>query len=305
MASSVSLVSAMTSYLCYSVSLLGLRRCRSFFRSYTLDFVFHSTHAVQFFFLFQFENIHDQWLCGALQTIMVVVVRYISPNAEHIESLVHCGTGDDQQNVFQLEYLAEGNANTVYRLKPLDGHELPCELQGKLLRLRKDKPFIQSTKDQHAAFKCNFLHLFHKDNVVQHSLISINRDMLLALNTELDSLQASATRPKLRHSDKLAHDEEYGTLMTDMTARSTEILVELKPKWLLQSPDAPPGATRCRNCALRAQRMAHKANGGITPKLSVFCPLSLMDDDPRVRFRAAQAVVRSQLGEYTEHTSKA
>lgn len=236
---------------------------------------------------------------------MVVVVRYIPSNTEHIESLALCDTGDDQQNVVQLEYLAEGNANTVYRLKPVEGHKVPSALQGKLLRLRKDKPFIQSTKDQHAAFKCNFLHFFHEDNVVQHTLISINRDTLLALNAELDGLQASAARPKLRHNDKLAHNEEYGTLMTDMTARPGEVLVELKPKWLLQSPDAPPGATRCRNCALRAQRMAHKANGGLTPKLAVFCPLNLMDNDPRERFRAAQAVVRSQLGECTEHTSKA
>ncbi|KAI9828267.1 MAG: Inositol-pentakisphosphate 2-kinase [Phylliscum demangeonii] len=73
------------------------------------------------------------------------------------------------------------------------------------------------------------------------------------------------------------------------------IAIEFKPKWLVQSPSAPPGARRCRTCALRAQRMAKEGAGQMKTSASAsapappssaffFCPLDLMSDDqPRVR----------------------
>lgn len=45
----------------------------------------------------------------------------------------------------------------------------------------------------------------------------------------------------------------------------TDILCEFKPKWLSQSPDAPPNAERCRTCAIKQMR-----NQPVT-----WCPLQL------------------------------
>lgn len=235
----------------------------------------------------------------------MVLVQYSLPDKDSLGSSLGLQAGDNNQHVVRLEYLAEGNANVIYRIKSLEENELPVELQSRLLRLRKDKSFIQSTRDQHAAYQQNFAPLFHKQNHVQQTLISLEKDMLAALNSELDNLQTSAARAKLRHDDKLALEEDYGTLMTDMTARSDEVLLELKPKWLLQSPDAPSGATRCRTCALRAQRLADKAKGGLTPESQGFCPLSLIYGTVEERYRSAQDVVRPRLEGHEEDTGKA
>ena len=87
-------------------------------------------------------------------------------------------------------------------------------------------------------------------------------------------------RPRARHGVYLALDEPYGLLVTDMTGRAdgAAILVEFKPKWLAQSPTAPVGARRCRNCALHAMR-----NATVHPEKSttskLFCPLDLLVDE--------------------------
>ncbi|GAB7356683.1 hypothetical protein MBLNU459_g7395t2 [Dothideomycetes sp. NU459] len=236
----------------------------------------------------------------------MVLVRYYSAENDQTASLAACKTGDSGHNVVQLQYLAEGNANIIYKFAPLDkAKEPPLELQHKLLRLRKDKPFIQSTQDQYTAFAKHFAPLFRESNIVQHTLISLQQESLVALNADLHSLQASTARAALRHGDCLAQSEAYGTLMTDMTARPGETLIELKPKWLLQSPDAPQDSTRCRTCALRAQRSAAKAEGRITPALLGFCPLSLTEGTLEERQRAARHVVRLQMGQVPEHVEEA
>ncbi|KAI5273364.1 hypothetical protein E4T47_03486 [Aureobasidium subglaciale] len=79
-----------------------------------------------------------------------------------------------------------------------------------------------------------------------------------------------------------------------MTARDGEYLFEIKPKWLLQSPDAPNDSIRCRTCALRLQRAHAKAQGAVTPRSGGFCPLSLVDDDVKERQKAFESIIKSQ-----------
>jgi len=78
-------------------------------------------------------------------------------------------------------------------------------------------------------------------------------------------------------------------LVTDMTASAptpggdgtlpfpTNITFEFKPKWLIQSPNAPPHSRRCRTCALHAFRLSSKPRS--KKKQSYFCPLALMSGD--------------------------
>lgn len=72
--------------------------------------------------------------------------------------------------------------------------------------------------------------------------------------------------------------------------------VEFKPKWLVQSPNAPTNAIRCRSCALYAKRRSCQ-----TPEFSRqmrkvhFCPLALVYDPIRNAARDLNTVTQSIL----------
>ncbi|KAF2847418.1 hypothetical protein T440DRAFT_197014 [Plenodomus tracheiphilus IPT5] len=64
-------------------------------------------------------------------------------------------------------------------------------------------------------------------------------------------------------------DSSWAVLLEDMSPVSGQsITLEIKPKWLLQSPDAPLDAKRCRTCAMQI----------LSPKdrESYICPLRLL-----------------------------
>lgn len=64
--------------------------------------------------------------------------------------------------------------------------------------------------------------------------------------------------------------ESQGILLPDMSAHDRKaVMLELKPKWLVQSPNAPRDAYLCRTCALQASREVWKKN---KPWI---CPLAL------------------------------
>lgn len=191
-----------------------------------------------------------------------------------------------------LEYLDEGNANVIYRIKTAkdDGH-LPVLLRDKLLRLRKDKDFILTTQDQHVAFRQHVQPLFPAENLVQQDLVAVDEQSTKDLNAGLIRLEISGRRPQSRHGDVLSTNDVNGMLITDMTARPGDIFLELKPKWLVQSPTAPENAVRCRTCALRArrERMGGKRKTRSTP--ASFCPLALVSKQAADRKNAWQTVL--------------
>ncbi|KAL5598874.1 hypothetical protein BROUX41_003805 [Berkeleyomyces rouxiae] len=90
---------------------------------------------------------------------------------------------------------------------------------------------------------------------------------------------------KRRHKQfigsKLAY-VEHGLLVEDMSINDNEdgILVEIKPKWLLQSASAPAASARCRNCAIELRRARQGRLKQTRPKP---CPLLLMSDNWRHR----------------------
>jgi len=60
--------------------------------------------------------------------------------------------------------------------------------------------------------------------------------------------------------------------LTLILGHPDDLTFEFKPKWLAQSPSAPPTATRCRNCAREA--LKRHANPDRQPKSSaILCPL--------------------------------
>lgn len=201
-------------------------------------------------------------------------------------------SGGESATSIRLEYFKEGNANIIYNIKPLDNRaHVPVALQGKLLRLRKNKPFIRCSREQHAAFKQQFAPLFHTENLVEHNLIGIDQTITVFLNANLKQLDKSGSRPVARHGDTLATDDTHGLLVTDMTAQPGEVFLELKPKWLVQSHDAPKSATRCRTCALRARRQSARLQNDASTDSTSFCPLDLVSSNIGERRRVFEAIL--------------
>ena len=193
-----------------------------------------------------------------------------------------------------LEYLNEGGANFVFGILPeIEGQELPSHLQGKLLRLRKDLPHVQSASEQLEAFDEHFKPLFPPENLIKLELIELDDAVPALINSAISKLN----RPSNRAQDFLPVDETHGMLVTDMTPAPGDVLLQVKPKWLTQSPNAPPGAKRCRTCALRAQRASKKVRTATDAQES--CPLELFSENLDERKRAAQTVTDDRpLQEY-------
>lgn len=191
---------------------------------------------------------------------------------------------DERPTSCRLKYLNEGGANFVFSILPDGDNHIPARLKRKLLRIRKDLSHVQSAEEQLKALDDSFRDLFPGENVIQHELISLDRSVMSLLNHELQSIN----RPGHRIEDALPEGNISGLLVTDMTPLDGEILLQLKPKWLAQSPNAPSRAKRCRTCALRAQRASMQIQTATDAQET--CPLNLVSSNLAERRRAVHAV---------------
>ncbi|KAL2007693.1 hypothetical protein VTN00DRAFT_7675 [Thermoascus crustaceus] len=201
----------------------------------------------------------------------------------------------------KLLYLAEGGANVIYRIvvapvdMPLSSKEyctagvppptvigdpcLPQQLKGKLLRLRKDTnsgiPYQETARN----FDKVIRPLFNPAELVDQTLVRLPKGLVQRCNEQLRADELHGIRPKKRHGVYLSTVEPFGLLVTDMTTYYNPgmCLAELKPKWLLQSPSAPPNSKRCRTCALREMKNHDARKVGAKEERS-FCPLDLVSD---------------------------
>jgi inositol-pentakisphosphate 2-kinase len=223
-------------------------------------------------------------------------------------------------SMITLEYLAEGTANVVYRIVApppspstaadlnfeSDGssHDVPLpseipalrldpRLEGRLVRLRKDLPstvpVIESQTYLENLIVPLFTSRFNRGFLVQQILFRPSRDLIRECNAKLREMEAEGSRSRKRHYVYLVEDEDYGTLVTDMSAGTDDYYacVEFKPKWLAQSPSAPAGSKRCRTCALWAMKSTTEENSK-----SSFCPLNLISGD-KVKVTKAVSIITS------------
>lgn len=185
----------------------------------------------------------------------------------------------------QLFYLAEGGANVIYRFvstvpdAPSTDLGLPPALRGKLLRLRKETSSAIPYQDIAWSFDKIIRPLFRPDELVDQTLTYLPMGLVQRCNEQLRAAELNDRRPKNRQGVYLSAAEPFGLLITDMTTfgDAGTLLAELKPKWLLQSPSAPPNARKCRTCALR-DRKNHEARTLGRREERSFCPLGLMSD---------------------------
>ena len=216
----------------------------------------------------------------------------------------------DSRSGIRLSYLAEGAANIVYQIvhppaspsteadlgfaiDQADG-ELPAtpppteispttidpRLQGKLIRLRKNLLTAVPVTESWDHFQNVVTPLFLGSQLVSQTLFKISREVVRNLNAELRRMEIDGRRGQNRHGVYVDENEEYGTLVSDMSSDEWSMSIEFKPKWLLQSPNAPKGSKRCRTCALRAMKQARvQGTRRSDDSKSGFCPLSLVSGD--------------------------
>ncbi|EPE31692.1 hypothetical protein GLAREA_12448 [Glarea lozoyensis ATCC 20868] len=225
----------------------------------------------------------------------------------------------------EISYLSEGAANIVYRISvPLstpppseieefrDGTPPPSEIEvfenggdlrifdKKLLRLRKNLPTTLPCSLSQQNWERLLVPLFHADNLVKQTLVDLRPSNIISrLNSELRTWeqQPHPNRPSKRHGTYLAPDP-YGLLVVDMTPSPTTQLLEFKPKWLLQSPSAPPKSIRCRQCARHAQLTSLSPSN---PPPPTFCPLDLIHSPSRaVPFITSDPVLAAHLTKWLQ-----
>ncbi len=167
-------------------------------------------------------------------------------------------------NRHDFEYVAEGRANVVFRIRDpaaAGGEDEPAppplprvQFGGTLLRVPKVMP---------DATPCDYetLQRFHeqaverrvgREHVVPQVLLPGGVSPGLA-----GRLNAVRRRHRGSRADGGVIAPGAAMLVQDMGPSPRHPLaVEFKPKWLAQSPLAPPGAARCRSCAREAMRNA-------------------------------------------------
>ena len=179
----------------------------------------------------------------------------------------------------KLQYLAEGNANVIFKVRPttpeLTTHNNCC-----VLRLRKNLPFTKPAIEVLTAFRTRIMPLYedHQELLLEQALYKLNADVLGQADSIIRLLERDEKPNRAPKRRKVylpsLEAEPHGILMPNLHRRPNVKLLEFKPKWLLQSPSAPLDAKRCRTCALNALRRAEgkvpgRGDGG-------FCPLSLL-----------------------------
>ena len=201
----------------------------------------------------------------------------------------------------ELIFLAEGAANILYRVHPnltvslehAPSNKVPQAELG-LLRLRKVPPRESEYNEVRAGHELWRLHIaphFAKENVVQQCVIEIPPSVFQAANLSLQQDESRGKRLLNRCGTFLDENQKAGLLVTDMTVTDAEKkssdglwALEMKPKWLAQSPSAPAGATRCRNCALRMLRASERqqsSEGFGSPANGVHSPISTQTSPPK------------------------
>lgn len=230
-------------------------------------------------------------------SIPVYFVERETPSLQTVEPLP--STSPRPAARCRFKYLNEGGANFVFTILPDADNETPTRLKRKLLRVRKDLSHVQTAEDQLRALNDSFRDLFSVENLIQHELISLDQGVISLLNQELDAIN----RPDHRTGDGLPEGDVFGLLVTDMTPLLGEELLQLKPKWLAQSLDAPPHAKRCRTCALRAQRASIQVQTATDAQES--CPLNLISPNLAERERAVRAITADErLQDFLMHPAQ-
>lgn len=202
--------------------------------------------------------------------------------------------------------------NAIFRARAdSEINALPLRLRGKVLRIRKDRepvtqedgkaPAYVSTAEVQRYFHEEILPRLGEQHVLHHDMVDINSDLIEACNESLAEADEAGSRPKRRRHDRLNESEPHALLLDDMGPRFDQAKLEIKPKWLSDSPN-PLGMRRrrCRTCALRAKRNSEKSLKRSNPASGTFCPLALSFQGSHLRQSLENILMASGVKENPE-----
>ncbi|KAH8890794.1 hypothetical protein GQ53DRAFT_746981 [Thozetella sp. PMI_491] len=181
-----------------------------------------------------------------------------------------------------FSFVGEGAANVVFEAVVPDAYEGDNPFRGKLLRVPKAGTKAYSHEEIQQYWEKSIKPEFEEGQLVQQSLVQLKGTGLVPrLN---DTLSGVEDRRKDFQGSTIG-DVDFGMLVEDMRKRNPgDLVIEFKPKWMTQSPNAPARARRCRNCAREAAR--NQKNGICTGLIADAppCPLvALMcSEDPAI-----------------------
>ncbi|KAK4157138.1 inositol pentakisphosphate 2-kinase [Chaetomidium leptoderma] len=148
---------------------------------------------------------------------------------------------------------------------------------GNLLRVPKAGTKAYSYVELQEYWETVVTPLFKPEDLVQHQLVRLGDERLVSrLNAVLER-EEDLRRADFKGSRVAV--AEYGMVVEDMRQKNPDdLILEFKPKWLAQSPNAPPSATRCRNCAREALKHHIKRDNssGKTQTTPILCPLDFL-----------------------------
>lgn len=208
-------------------------------------------------------------------------------------------TQDLQQFFVSFQSLNEGAANAVFsiqsqqRMQDASGFlfvavkdsgetatAIPAKLiLDKVLRVSKGLPKSLRSEVIVDGFMADVRPLFvspRSSTNTSQTLEEINLDqhLMAHLPVVLFEEAMAALKGLVPAIRPLGSAAQFGILLPNMsTIPGQNITFEIKPKWLAQSPAAPPDAIRCRTCALQFSR-----GRGIPD--DYICPLRLSNEEP-------------------------
>ncbi|KAF1931706.1 uncharacterized protein M421DRAFT_45601, partial [Didymella exigua CBS 183.55] len=208
-------------------------------------------------------------------------------------------TKDLQQFFVCFQRLNEGAANAVFSIQPHQSVKnasgflfvavrdsgkiatvIPAKLVlDKVLRVSKGLPKSLRSEVIVDGFMADVRPLFVSPRTATGTNqtleeINLEQHLMAHLPVVLFDEGMSALKTMVPAIQSLSGAAQFGILLPDMSTESGQnITFEIKPKWLAQSPAAPPDAIRCRTCALQFSR-------GKGIPVDYICPLRLSNEDP-------------------------
>ena len=240
---------------------------------------------------------------------------------------------DMVSDVVRFEFLAEGAANAVFRILPSEepatlsskrrigfvfksknGQTLSRHsMVSKVLRINKGNPKTLKCRDIMVGLTCiksyfrpgphrteamdNYILIDSPERtqsfehfLIDHAMVELHHEVVEELMNELHA--------RCPHNGHIALQqlEACAILLPDLSSiPGSAFTIEIKPKWLAQSPDAPRDAFLCRTCALHASRKSEHR-----PKASYICPLQLVLGKASTIERFLKAYIEEQDDQLSE-----